>query len=148
MVRTGSFLISTALLLISGCVKPPEYPIEPYIEVVSINKGVFEELDEDSLSVVIYFEDGDGDIGSDEGVNMFWEDSRVPGFQIPFKIPYIESQGNVKDISGTVTTYYPITFCINDDDPIDSFYYKIYIVDRAGHVSNVDSTDLIQLYCD
>ncbi|HNV98952.1 MAG TPA: hypothetical protein PKL06_06280 [Chitinophagales bacterium] len=147
MMRTGSFLIVSGFFILSGCVNPPEYPIEPYIDVVSINQNTFTELDEDSLSVVIYFEDGDGDLGSDEGVNMFWEDSRVPGFQIPFKIPPIESQSTVKDISGTITTYYPITFCINDDDPIDSFYYKIYIVDQAGHVSNVDSTDLIQLFC-
>ncbi|MBK7443341.1 MAG: hypothetical protein IPL12_00640 [Bacteroidetes bacterium] len=147
MMHRYSFLILLLILLVASCVKPPDYPIEPRIEFVSMNQQTFDELDEDSLSVVIYFEDGDGDLGSEDSVNMFWEDSRVPGYQVPFKIPFIEVQGNSKAISGTITTFYPISFCINDDDPIDTFYYKIYIVDRAGHESNVDSTNLIFLNC-
>jgi hypothetical protein len=148
MVRRYSFLIGLIGITLAACVKPPIYPIEPYIEVVSINQNNFEQLDDDSLSITLYFEDGDGDIGSEDEVNMFWEDSRVPGFQIPFKIPYIQSQGNTKAISGTITTYYPISFCIDDEDPIDTFYYKIFIKDRAGHLSNTDSTELIFLHCD
>lgn len=147
MVRRYSFLIGLLGVTLAACVKPPIYPIEPHIEVVSINQNNFEVLDDDSLSITLYFEDGDGDIGSEDEVNMFWEDSRVPGFQIPFKIPYVESQGNTKAISGTITTYYPISFCIDDDDAIDTFYYKIFIVDRAGHISNTDSTELIFLHC-
>ena len=142
-----SFLILILILFAASCVKPPDYPNEPRIEFVSMNQNTFDELDEDSLSIVVYFEDGDGDLGSDDSINMFWEDSRVPGFQIPFKIPFINIQGNSKAISGTITTYYPITFCLSDDDAIDTFYYKIYIVDRAGHESNVDSTGLIYLNC-
>lgn len=147
MLRKHYILIALLLTGLAACVKPPEYPVEPKIDVLGINQQYFVELDDDSLSVEIYFEDGDGDLGSDDEVNMFWEDSRVPGYQIPFKIPFIESQGNVKAISGTITTYYPITFCIDDSDPVDSFYYKIYIVDRAGHMSNVDSTAMIFLTC-
>lgn len=142
-----TFLIVILFLFVASCVQPPDYPIEPRIEFRSMNQNTFDELDEDSLSIVVYFEDGDGDLGSDDSINMFWEDSRVPGFQIPFKIPFIEIQGNSKAISGTITTYYPITFCLSDADPIDTFYYKIYIVDRAGHQSNVDSTDVIYLNC-
>lgn len=148
MLHKQGILIIPCMLLLSACVKPPEYPVVPYIEVVGINKNEFVELDPVNLVVTIYFEDGDGDLGSEDQVNMFWEDSRVPGFEIPFKIPTIEGQGNVKAISGTVSTEYPITFCIDDSDPIDSFYYKIYIVDQAGHISNVDSTEMIQLHCD
>ncbi|HRG28042.1 MAG TPA: hypothetical protein PLJ00_09130 [Chitinophagales bacterium] len=147
MMHRYSFLILIIIFFVASCVKPPDYPIEPRIEFVSMNANTFDELDEDSLSVVIYFEDGDGDLGSDDSVNMYWEDSRVPGYQVPFKIPMIAIQGNSKAISGTITTFYPISFCINDDDPIDSFYYKIFIVDRAGHESNVDSTDMIFLNC-
>ncbi len=148
-MRNGTVLIIlSALLAASSCVKPPDYPIEPRIEFVSINQNTFDELDEDSLSVVLYFEDGDGDLGSEDSVNMFWEDSRVPGFYVPFKIPFVEVQGNTKAISGTITTYYPMTWCIDGTDAIDTFYYKIYIVDRAGHQSNTDSTDFIYMHCD
>ncbi|MFI5170789.1 MAG: hypothetical protein ACHQFW_00275 [Chitinophagales bacterium] len=112
-----------------------------------MNSNSFTELDDDSLSVVLYFEDGDGDLGSEDSVNMFWEDSRFPGNFIPFKIPFLEISGNSKAISGTITTYYPITFCSSDTVVVDTFYYRIFIVDRAGHVSNTDSTDAIYLHC-
>jgi hypothetical protein len=135
------------MLAFAACVPAPEYSEIPHIEFQSMSDNTFDELDEDSLSIVVYFEDGDGDLGSDDSINMFWEDSRVPGFPLAFKIPFIELQGNSKAISGTITTYYPISYCLDNDDAVDTFYYKIYIVDRAGNVSNVDSTDLIFLNC-
>ncbi|MEZ5013327.1 MAG: hypothetical protein R2794_03475 [Chitinophagales bacterium] len=88
------------VLLVFSCVKPPEYSIVPRVEFVSVNQNTFDELDPTPLQVQIYFEDGDGDIGSDDSINMYWEDSRVPGFPIEFKIPTIELQGNSKAISG------------------------------------------------
>jgi hypothetical protein len=145
--RTTILILSLTVLALAGCVQEPEYSVVPYIEFRSMNANTFEELDEDSLSVVLYFEDGDGDLGSDDSINMYWEDSRVPGYPLPFKIPFIELQGNSKAISGTITTYYPISYCYDNDDAIDTFYFKIYIVDRAGNKSNVDSTDLIYLHC-
>lgn len=148
MLRKYSYLIVLFVLAcLAACVQEPQYSEVPHIEFQSMNANTFDELDEDSLSIVVYFEDGDGDLGSDDSINMFWEDSRVPGFPLAFKIPYIELQGNSKAISGTITTYYPISYCIDNDDPVDSFYYKIYIVDRAGNMSNVDSTDMIFLNC-
>lgn len=147
-MRNSVYIIMLLLVFTAvSCVKPPDYPVEPRIEFVSMNKNTFDVLDEDSLSVVLYFEDGDGDIGSNDSVNMFWEDSRVPGYLVPFKIPEVDVQGNVKAISGTITTYYPITFCLGTTESVDTFYYKIFIVDRAGHQSNTDSTDLIFLNC-
>ena len=147
MIRSNSYLIILILMVFASCVKPPDYPIEPRIEFVSMNQSTFNELDEDSLSIVIYFDDGDGDLGSEDSVNMFWEDSRVPGYLVPFKIPFFNVEGNSKAISGTITTYYPISFCYDDSDPIDTFYFKIFVEDRAGHQSNVDSTDLIFINC-
>lgn len=135
------------MLAFAACVPEPQYSFIPHIEFQSMSDNTFDELDEDSLSIVVYFEDGDGDLGSDDSINMFWEDSRVPGFPLAFKIPFIELQGNSKAISGTITTYYPISYCLDNDDAVDTFYYKIYIVDRAGNKSNVDSTDLIFLNC-
>ncbi len=145
--RSGIIVIFISLLGFASCVKEPVYSDIPHIEFLSMSDNDFVVLDEDSLSVVIYFEDGDGDLGDDDTVNMFWEDSRVPGFPLPLKIPFIELQGNSKAISGTITTYYPISYCYDNDDAVDTFYYKIYIVDRAGNKSNVDSTDLIFLHC-
>ena len=146
-MKKNRFLLSAAVvLLLTTCVKPPEYSIIPHIEVLSINQNDFDELDPTPLIVKIYFEDGDGDIGSDDSINMFWEDSRIPGYPQIFKIPFIPSEGNSKAISGTITVNYPITFCL-DSLAIDTFYYRITIEDRAGHISNMDSTDNIYLHC-
>ena len=65
MMHRYSFLILIIIFFVASCVKPPDYPIEPRIEFVSMNANTFDELDEDSLSVVIYFEDGDGDPNRD-----------------------------------------------------------------------------------
>lgn len=148
-MRSAAFLILSAMvLLVFSCVKPPEYSIVPRVEFVSVNQNTFDELDPTPLQVQIYFEDGDGDIGSDDSINMYWEDSRVPGFPIEFKIPTIELQGNSKAISGTITTEYPISFCLNGTGAAqDTFYFRFYIIDRAGHVSNIDSTSLLYINC-
>ncbi len=146
-MRSFSYLIILFLMVLASCVKPPDYSVVPRIEFVSVNKTDFNEMDPDSLSVVIYFEDGDGDLGSEDSVNMFWEDSRVPGYLIPYKIPFFNVDGNSKAISGTVTTYYRISSCYSDTDPIDTFYFKIFVEDRAGNQSNVDSTSLIFIHC-
>lgn len=138
-------LIST---LVSACVKPPEYPPEPRIELVEVNKVSFQEFDPDSLRVTIYFEDGDGDIGGADvdSLNMFWEDSRVPGFQIASKIPFIELQGNHAAISGNIYAVRGISQCINPVD-VDTFYYTIQIRDRAGNWSNTIRTPDLYLNC-
>ncbi len=146
------FTISLVIFIISGfyaCVKPPEYPVEPRIEFVEVNKVSFVEFDPDSLRVTIYFEDGDGDIGGEDvdSLNLFWEDSRVPGFRIGAKIPYIELQGNHKAISGNIFAVRGISQCINPVE-VDTFYYTIQIRDRAGNWSNEIRTPNLSLICD
>jgi len=42
-----SFLILIIIFFVASCVKPPDYPIEPRIEFVSMNANTFDELDED-----------------------------------------------------------------------------------------------------
>lgn len=134
--------------VVAGCVKPPEYPDEPRIELVEVNKTSFVEFDPDSLRITIYFEDGDGDLGGEDvdSLNMFWEDSRVPGFQIASKIPFIELQGNHKAISGNIYAIRGISQCINPVD-VDTFHYTIQIRDRAGNWSNEIRTPDLTLLC-
>ena len=135
-------------LLLGSCIKPPEYPIEPFIRFESVNKVEFVKFDPDSLKVDIYFEDGDGDIGGEEidSLNMFWEDSRVPGYRIGSKIPYVELQGNHKAISGIIHATRGISTCITSSD-VDTFYYSIQIRDRAGHWSNIIRTPDLYINC-
>ncbi|MFN0275473.1 MAG: hypothetical protein ACKVPJ_07000 [Chitinophagales bacterium] len=145
-------IIITILIItlsFSACVKPPEYPIEPFIEFVSIDKTSFSEVSGDvTMLITIYFEDGDGDIGGglDDSLNMYWEDSRIPGYFIPFKIPFVELQGNHDDISGNIYVTWD-NDCIDFTSTSESFYYNIYIVDRAGHESNIIQTPGLSIIC-
>lgn len=138
------------VFILSGCVKPPEYAVEPFIEFVSVDKTSFSEVSGDlSMVLTIYFEDGDGDIGGgvDDSLNMFWEDSRVPGYYIPFKIPFVELQGNHDDISGNIYVTWT-NGCIDFAAESESFHYTIYITDRAGHTSNTIQTPELSVICD
>ncbi len=140
-------LLAAIMILVASCVKPPEYPVEPFIEFVNMSGNEFDALDEDSLSITFYFEDGDGDLGSEDSINMFWEDSRALGSPNQFKIPFIELQGNSKAISGNVTAYIPIGVCYDFSSVIETYHYNIYIKDRAGNVSNILNTPDITLNC-
>lgn len=148
-MQKAKYITGIIILFLSSCIKPPEYPIEPFIRFESVNKVNFEKYDPDSLRVVIYFEDGDGDIGGQEidSLNMFWEDSRVPGYRIGSKIPYIELQGNHKAISGYINATRGISTCITSSD-VDTFFYSIQIRDRAGHWSNIIRTPDLYINCD
>lgn len=145
MIRKYWYIL-LILFVLAACVKPPKYDITPKISFVSVNKTVFTELDPDSLAVTFHFEDGDGDIGDQDSIDMYWEDSRAPGYYIPFKIPFLPLEGNSEAISGDVTTYVYLVHCLSGYD-IDTFHYNIQIKDRAGHYSNIINTPDIYIYC-
>lgn len=130
------------MIMASSCIKPPEYPIEPHIKFVTINQTEFIENDSTPIRVTIYFEDGDGDLGGLEidSLNMFWEDSRIPGFPVKFKIPFIELQGNHDDISGSIYVERNVSECIGLGIETDTLFFSIWIEDRAEHASNIIKT--------
>ncbi len=148
MLKLFTTVVVIAFLALS-CIKPPEYPDEPFIRLESVNKVHFVKFDPDSLRVDIYFEDGDGDIGGLEvdSLNLFWEDSRVPGYRIGNKIPYVDLEGNHKAISGVIHATRGISTCISSAD-VDTFHYSIQIRDRAGHWSNIIKTPDLFITCD
>lgn len=158
-------LVFMFLVLISSCRKIEQMPVEPSIEFISF--AVFDttydlgNVKEGRLK--FYFEDGDGDIGSDETItgqadtsNLFLKLFRETGgimvevtdtndLMKPsnYKIPYLERIGQNKILRGTIA----ITFYYTFYDPADSgiFRYDFYIKDRAGHHSDTVSTCLIPL---
>jgi hypothetical protein len=146
---TGIRPVLAMMLLVWGlaaCVSPPEYPLEPVIEFVSVNQTVFDEGDEE-LQILFDFTDGDGDIGSDDTVNVSFVDSRAPDFEISYKAPLIDPRGNIKAISGSIQLNYRAHVCLSDNN-IDTVVYSISISDRAGNESNVINTPQIFINCD
>ena len=152
--------------LLQYCVKPPNYPDEPVIEFMGLSKNVMRQtpLGADTVLVMFNFTDGNGDLGSQNNEpNIFIEDGRDSFPKDPYAIPYIEPQGAGNGISGMITIALPTTCCIYPDvngikfppcdttknapQSLDTVFYRIYIKDRAGNISNKITTDPITLIC-
>lgn len=159
-----STLFSLSLLLFITCTNPPDYPIEPVIEYIGLNKNTIHQgiagNPLDTVNVTFSFTDGDGDLGSQDSINIFLTDSRSD-FDEFFKIPLIPNQGTGNGITGELTVRLPnqIYFCCtfpnttnacfrNSEFPTDTVSYTIQIRDRAGNYSNKIQTEVITLICD
>ncbi len=152
-----------ALALLHACTQPPEYPVEPVIEYLSVSKNVMREgkFQEDTLFVTIGFTDGDGDIGhenADNTIDLYVTDLRTGITDNSYKVPYVPELGSGNGISGTITFQLYSTCCIFDDpgyvpcedvapQPTDTVRYEIYLIDRAGNVSNTVQTEPIIIQC-
>lgn len=144
------------------CLDAPNYPDEPFIEFLGSSKdtllqGIFQE---DSLTISFRFEDGDGDIGRTDQEpenNIFFIDERTGTLDNTFGIPTIPEDGAGNGVEGEVRILLFSTCCIyqdgsdpcmpNDQFPLDTVQYRIYIKDRAGHKSNEILTSPIILLC-
>lgn len=153
-----------APLLVWQCREAPDFPVEPYIEFVSLskdtlNQGIFQN---DSLIVTFHFEDGDGDIGrtsQDASNNIFFIDERTGTLDNTFGIPEIPEEGAGNGVEGEVRIRLYSTCCLfppesflnpceaSDVYPVDTVQYRIYMKDRAGHTSNEIVTSPIILRC-
>ncbi len=165
MRRFLFFLLFTALLVL-GCVEPPNYPDEPAIKFVGMNKQIMKQggQNEDTMIVSFSFTDGDGDLGEKQsatdptGPNVFLIDSRDGYEGNTFQLPFIPEEGAGNGISGTVDLKIFTACCIFDDGTApcgvspsksrDTLYYNLYIKDRAGHKSNEIKVGPIYLLCE
>ncbi len=157
-----SFL-ALALLIIFSCSNPPEYPIEPTIEFVSMSKMTMQQANvvsnNDSILLTLSFTDGDGDIGSEEGDSsqIKYIDLRQNFEQTALEIPFVGLQGVGQGISGEIFAILPTTTCLFDDGRFpgtsapgetNEVVYEMWIVDRAGNESNRIELPPITLRCD
>lgn len=146
----------------AGCVDAPNFSHIPRIEFTGFTKDTLQQgaFEQDSLSVFIRFEDGDGDIGNDaqSGTNnIFLVDERTGSQDNSFRIPTIPAEGSANGIEGTIRLVLFSTCCIFDsgndpcgtdiNQPTDEVQYRIYMEDRAGNKSNEILTDPITLIC-
>ncbi|MCB0704291.1 MAG: hypothetical protein KDC34_03240 [Saprospiraceae bacterium] len=169
MKKQNILLLVLPVLILSSCIQPPDYPIEPVIEFVSLSKTtmVSGKSDEDETLLTISFTDGDGDLGNFQNngqimLDMFLIDSRTGDFDEKFSIPFVPELGASNGISGEIYARIFTTCCIypayvtdaatgcdpSQQYPIDTLTYEIYIVDRAGNESNHIFADPIYILCD
>jgi hypothetical protein len=146
------------LLFITSCGKIEKLPPEPSIKFQSFE--VF-----DSITFLgsmkagrlnFYFEDGDGDLGLPapelrsglDSTNLFFTLFRRKGGVLdsaeindplkpsPYRIPYMEREGQNKILRGNIC----VTFLYLFYSATDTIKYDFFVKDRADHISNTAST--------
>ncbi len=155
------FILFAGLVLFFSCRKIESYPEIPFIEFKSFTlRDTIEPLLEIPGKIgelVFSFVDGDGDIGlpkSDsttiDSVNLFFTmyekingefikvDEDDLATLINYRIPFIEMEGQNKTLKGEIQVdfFYIKIFLIK----YDTIKYEFYIIDRALHKSNVETT--------
>lgn len=157
-----SLLIITAFY---GCIRQPEFPDEPIIAYMDVNKLAIAQGNNialaDTLAIRFSFTDGDGDLGTaSDSFDIFLTDSR-DGFINNFKLPVIPEKGSGNGISGEITIRIPnipFNICCTYPDgstacqpntrfPKDTFSYSIQIRDRNNRYSNIIQTETITILC-
>ena len=148
------------IVAFATCIRPPDYPVEPQIELAGMTKTTMRQGfgTEDSVYITLSFTDGDGDLGGISGkdsLNVFITDKRNnKPVEQTYRIPFVPEAGAKNGISGEIRFLMYTTCCLSLEPciatpvrPTDTLIYDIYIKDRAGHASNVIKTNPIILQC-
>lgn len=160
------------VLLLSACLNVPEFPDEPVLTYVGISKDTILQFNaqmqvQDSLTIQFSFTDGDGDLSivEDSISDILLFDSRLDTVPIPLSLPIITGGNTSNGISGDIfirivnenaaiccirergnTGFRDVCFS-SPDFPLDTFSYRIQLLDRAGNISNIIRTETINIRC-
>lgn len=141
-----SFIMIGLFIFFFSCKKnKPEISNVPSISIESVSpSGNIKEFS-DSLTLIIGYEDGDGDLGenSTTAKNLFITDSRI-GIVESFRISELAPSGSSIHIRGTlrlVRKNIPIT----NGNTSEQFTYNVYVKDRAGNQSNTVTSPSITI---
>ena len=162
MIHRLLSVVFLLIIMVLSCTKPPDYPDEPVIEFVSLNRSVIpqDQLNNEFVRMTISFTDGDGDLGSPDNdtSRVFIADNRYdpPQEQI-VAFPFVPELGTGNGISGEATFIVYSSCCIYPGAPVtceplegfptDTIIYDIYLYDRAGNKSNVIKSEPLILLC-
>ncbi len=146
-------IILFVMVMFGGCTKSTSKI--PHINFISNSKQFMLQNGQDSTYLKFYFEDGDGDIGSDFDNNVMIKDARTGLILSQHRIPnYTDNTGNYRSGEVTLLLYsacciYPNnTACISNlAFPTRTMEYIIQIKDEAGNYSNEIKTPKITLDC-
>lgn len=154
-MRKFPILIIIALAFFAmACQTIPDYPVQPYI---SYGSAYFKELPQtDYIYLSINFKDGDGDLGlNSEDIALLDSADRYNIFPVLFRkvgdkyeefklvsyggrFPRLRESAQSGPIEGTLQYKLGSLNFFNEDSSIVKI--RVYIRDRAGHVSNTIET--------
>ncbi len=154
-------IIFQVLLIMAHCKSDDDLSSIPKIHFIQLTKSSLIQGDffQDSLRLVLQFEDGDGDLGfpvNDSRFDITLFDSRNNKIQDQYKLPTLpDSEGRPQ--RGTLQLLVFTSCCLFKDQippctappqyPIDSLFYKIILRDKAGHVSDTAVSSQVYLQC-
>ena len=148
-----------SVLLLSACTKEEVFPPEPAITFISFTKMTNTTPIDDKGILKIFFTDGDGDLGLNEGdtmapfnknsiyyynfFNKYFEKQHgtfvAVNLPVTFnsRIPRLGSKGNNPAIKGEIELE---VFINNPFSAFDTIQFEASICDRSLHISNVITT--------
>lgn len=155
-------------MLLNACFEAPSYPVIPYLEFRGIegNTGVVNPDGSTDIKILVYYRDGDGDLGIDidptdtfqlkvaTNGKLFLKQPRLDCFENilidTIIIPPIPENGSVKAIDGEIkiriNNYLSCKECLALKTQ-DTISYEIFLYDRANNKSNSIFTDPIIFKC-
>ena len=137
-------------MLIAACSKD-KYTTKPILDLKSVNGSEFP--NQSLLSFKFIVTDKEGDIQDTMWIQKIsYACSDIGNFLAPFKVPDFTSSKNLKvelDVNylyGISTGQYPPVYgCVQRDD---SCYFKFWLKDKAGNVSDTVTSPTIKLLKD
>ncbi len=131
-------IILASVLSWASCEKisdEPAFSVEPHIRLDSLSATELVEF-EDQLHLWIWYEDGDGDLGtSDPDLNLITvQDARLSTPDTYYLPPLAPEQARVS-IQGRIELVLAPTFVLGNA-PSETTTFTIWFTDRAGHESN------------
>lgn len=146
MYSKGIFLLVTLFLCYSCNKDKIEFDSTPSIEVTAISPGSVQEFTQ-PVTVTINYKDGDGDLGENSsGVkNCFVTDNRI-GIISSFRIQQLGPDGSNIPITGSLNIDLGGQGITDTSLSSQNVSFSVYVVDRAGHVSNTATTAAITIH--
>jgi len=137
-------LLSLFLLFLLSCRRENVvFAVEPQIEFESLQPAVVQEFG--TLVLTLRYRDGDGDLGGQPNnqPDLFLIDLRdstlfPAGYDgiIRYNMPKFYEKPTPQSIQGTIEVSIPGIIRLNPNAPQEVVQFRVYIVDRAGHLSN------------
>jgi hypothetical protein len=141
-------VVFVILLFGLSCIKKKEYDNVPAIKMLDYKVFSHQGI-ADSAYITFSFTDGDGDLGTKDSNSMsmflkYYEDQGsgfvyLPQFDRSIYLPKLTSDGNNKGIEGTITQIIKPAPIFNIFT-VYPYKWEVYVVDRAGNISNVVET--------
>lgn len=154
------YILIFSTIILSGCINAPDFSDTPSLTFIGFDKSsmVQGDLNTDSITIVIDFTDGNGDIGSKSNssdINLFIFDNRNGEIYDNIKLPEIPQEGAFNGVKGTIRLKLYNGCCLFDDKPnctivpteSNQLSFDIYLIDQGGNQSNTITTSDIELIC-